>query len=104
MIKKLALLTLICCFSTSIYANEDADARRAILKLREQIKELNSRLDLIEEENKKIKAENEKIKFENKTIQTNLDDRRVTRDNPGYQELRDEINSINRMLFKLMNK
>lgn len=123
---------LICCFSTSIHASEDSDARRAILDLRQNIKEigtklnsddsrmvrlikdLNTRLDAIESENKKFKdlntrldvieSENKKLKDENERMRAALNNRLIAKDNPEYQELRDEINSINRLLFQIMPK
>lgn len=115
MIKKSVFFILIFCFSISTHAFEDSESRRAILQLRSQIKEmetrlnsgdssttrlikdLNIRLDLMENENKKLKDENEKMRAD-------LNNRRITKDNPEYQELRDEINSINRLLFQIMGK
>lgn len=109
MFKKSFFFILIFCFSTSIHAQfEDNDARRAILDLRQKIndndvklesmiRDLNARLDSIESENKKLKAENEKIR-------SDLDNKRLAVDSLGYQELRDEINAINRLLFQIMSK
>ena len=115
MLIRVALFTLICIVSTPNYAFEDHDARVAILQLRVQIKELkdqiqeietkseskiknlNARLDSIESDNKKLKAENEKIR-------SDLDERRLARENPGYQELRDEINAIYRLLLQVIPK
>ena len=132
MLKIFILSILICCFSTSIHAFEDSDARIAILQLRTQIKEmgsrlnsddsrmarlikdLNTRLDAIESENKKFKdlntrldvieSENKKLKDENERMRAALNNRLIAKDNPEYQELRDEINSINRLLFQIMPK
>jgi regulator of replication initiation timing len=108
MLKRIAFFLTICLISTSIHAFEDNEARRAILDLRQQIKEsdlklvsilnnINAKLDAIESENKKLKAENEKISAD-------LDLRRPARDDTEYQELRDEINSINRLLLQIMGK
>ena len=117
MFKKLTFFVLIFCVSVPTHAElfEDREARLAILQLRAQIKELtvqiqeieikseskiknlNARLDSIESENKKIKAENEKLK-------SDLDDRRLAKENPGYQELRDEINAIYRLLLQVIPK
>jgi hypothetical protein len=115
MLKIFILSILICCFSTSIHAFEDSDARIAILQLRTQIKEmgsrlnsddsrmarlikdLNTRLDVIESENKKLRDDNERMRAA-------LNNRLIAKDNPEYQELRDEINSINRLLFQIMPK
>ena len=117
MLKNLTFSILIFCASTPTYAELYADdrAREEILKHRTKIRELNAqieeittkygseiknlnaRLDSIESENKKLKAENEKIK-------SDLDDRRLTRENPGYQELRDEINAIYRLLLQVIPK
>lgn len=115
MLKKSFFFILILCFSTSIYAYEDSDARRAILQLRTQIKEietrlnsedskiaslvkdLNTRLDVIESDNKKLSDENERIRAA-------LNNRLVAKENPEYQELRDEINSINRLLLQIIGK
>jgi septal ring factor EnvC (AmiA/AmiB activator) len=132
MLKIFILSILICCFSTSIHASEDIEARTAILQLRKEIKEvvrelktilditeneskkfkdlntriesenkkfkdLNTRLDVIENENKKLKDENERMRAA-------LNNRLIAKDNPEYQELRDEINSINRLLFQIMGK
>ena len=116
MFKKSLFLLLILCFSTSIHAQfEDNEARRAILddraqikalvqriddqtsKLESKIRDLNTRLDLIEKENKNLKGENAKVG-------SDLDNKRPAVENPGYQELRDEINSINRLLLQIMSK
>ena len=117
MLKNLTFSILIFCASTPTFAELYADdrAREEILKHRTKIRELNAqieeittkygseiknlnaRLDSIESENKKLKAENEKIK-------SDLDDRRLTRENPGYQELRDEINAIYRLLLQVIPK
>ena len=116
MFNKSLFLLLILCFSTSIHAQfEDNEARLKINELSALIKELrkqiehqnskvestsrdlNARLDFIDKENKKLKAENAKII-------SDLDNKRPAAENPGYQELRDEINSINRLLLQVMSK
>lgn len=108
-------MILISCFSVSLHAFEDYEARKAILDLRQRvkeiesklnsddksikvlIKELSTRLDLMESENKKLKSENEKLR-------SNFNNGRLARDSSEYQELRDEINSINRLLSQIMSK
>ncbi len=115
MLKKSFFFIFIFCFSTSIHAFEDSDARRAILDLRQKIKEidtrlnsddsrmvrlikdLNTRLDVIESGNKKLSDENERLRAA-------LNNRLVAKENPEYQELRDEINSINRLLLQIIGK
>ena len=116
MFKKSLFLLLIFCFSASVYAQfEDNEARRAILedrvqikalvqriddqtsKLESKIRDLNTRLDLIEKENKNLKGENAKVG-------SDLDNKRPGVANPEYQELRDEINSINRLLLQIIGK
>ena len=115
MLKRFIFSILIYCFSTSVYAFEDSDARKAILQLRTQVKEietrlnsddsrtarlvkdLHTRLDVIESENKKLRDENERLRAAlNKGL--------TAKDNPEFQEFRNEIDSINRLLFQIMGK
>lgn len=88
----LVLLSLL----TPVYSMEDADARRAILQLRNQIKELQERLD-------KVTSEVNQMKSIEKNVPAQKNEPETTRSSE-YLELRDEINAINRMLFKLMEK
>ena len=118
MLRIFILSILICCFSTSIHASEDNEARIAILQLRKEIKEvvreLKTILDMTENESKKFKdlntrldvieSENKKLKDENERMRAALNNRLIEKDNPEYQELRGEINSINRLLFQIMGK
>lgn len=66
------------------------DSRMASL-----VKDLDARLDVMESENKKLRAENERMRAA-------LNNRLTAKDNPEYQELRNDINSINRLLFQIM--
>jgi hypothetical protein len=108
MLIRLSLFILLAFFSTPNYAFEDDDARRAILQLRVKVQEnetkyeskikiLNEKLDAIEIEVKKLKSENEKMKSDSIN-------RNIVKENPEYQELKDEINSIKRLLLQLMSK
>ena len=108
MLIRLSLLILLAFFSSPNYAIEDGDARRAILQLRVKVQEnetkyeskikiLNEKLDAIEIEVKKLKSENEKMKSDSIN-------RNIVKENPEYQELKDEINSIKRLLLQLMSK
>ena len=108
MLIRLSLFILLAFFSTPNYAIEDDDARRAILQLRVKVQEnetkyeskikiLNEKLDAIEIEVKKLKYENEKMKSDSIN-------RNIVKENPEYQELKDEINSIKRLLLQLMSK
>ena len=66
-------------------------------KYESKIKILNEKLDAIEIEVKKLKSENEKMKSDSIN-------RNIVKENPEYQELKDEINSIKRLLLQLMSK
>lgn len=114
--KRFIFSILICFFSTPTYAQfEDSDARRAILQLRTQIKEMETRLNsddsrmarLIKDLNTRldvIESDNIKLRDENERMRAALNNRLIAKENPEYQELRDEINSINRLLFQIMGK
>jgi hypothetical protein len=66
-------------------------------KYESKIKILNEKLDAIEIEVKKLKSENEKMKSDSIN-------RNIVKENSEYQELKDEINSIKRLLLQLMSK
>ena len=117
MLKKLAFFILIFCVSTSSYADlfADNEARQEILRLRAQIKELNTQIERIgaqyasEIDNLKarlnvIESDNKNLRDENERMRAALNNRLIAKENPEYQELRDEINAIYRLLLQAIPK
>ena len=75
---------------------EDADARTEILRIRSQVKELRERLD-------KLSSELDRLKSVEKNVSAKKSEPESLRSSE-YLELRDEINAINRTLFRLVDK